>query len=147
MRESPFNVNDKVWFAFGHFLVRCSIVSINDFVLVGAEKEYGNSAGAYYFYDVDEPVGHQTAEYEIYKSLEEAIAELKKENTEIKIDDVMDVADTLEIYREQSIIGISEFNKDLKARLEKTPAKEYIKKFPNKEFGKDWFYLYEDDKE
>ena len=91
---------DSVWIILGRLAIKCKIIKIDDW----ARKD---SPTAYLFYDVDEPVGHSLAEYDLCYSKEEAIKKLVKKlisTVNVVMNEPEEFSDALDnIYKSDSL--------------------------------------------
>jgi len=136
-----FDAGEEVWIVYARTLiVRCTICEVNKWAR-------NSHASAFLFYDVDEPIGHDLPEDELYTSKEEALWELA-----LQVDDELNY---LKENKDQDAINeytgrFSETLDDLRTGFIHSIAKTHGDKYkaskawmeqayPKKERGIDWF--------
>jgi hypothetical protein len=67
--ERVFEEGEQVWIVYGRLVVKCTILKVDDYFRTTGTP---GCEHAFLFYDVDEPIGHSLAEYEMYTNPIEA---------------------------------------------------------------------------
>jgi hypothetical protein len=125
--EVIYGVGDEVWISpsLGLF-IKCKIVEIDD------EARQRNT-GAYLFYDVDEPIGHDLGSDDLYPSLDAAVSSnLDSLNTYLGIN-LKFPGTTLEEWRAGKIAFIRGTHGE-----DVAPLEEWATYYSNKVRGVDW---------
>jgi len=86
--ENTFEAGEQVWIVYGHLIVKCTVVKIDDYF----RKQ---NKDAYLFYDVDEPIGHSLAEYEMFTDPINAAKQLHRDFPEFLKDPDAEDLDTV----------------------------------------------------
>jgi hypothetical protein len=135
---TDYKINDKVWFVPDGYLIaiECIIVEIDDYF---RKKE----PQAYLFYQLDEPVGHDVCETELYRTKELALEELKFRYNEAlnESDPLVHLTITLEEYRKRRINFIVNTWEDLTELGKEIRKYHWYNELIPKEQGKEWFNI------
>ncbi len=141
--NKEYKLNDIVYYLPDGYLlaIECKILEIDDYF---RQKE----PQAYLFYDLDEPVGHSVASYELYDSKEDALNALKKRN-EQELRDRKDPKcyfkesynsnQQLEEYRKQRINFIVNTWENYENKDEE--KEKWFKELEDKKYNEKWFNI------
>jgi len=129
------SVGDKVWFIFSNLAVLGEVVGINDYF----RKQ---DPGGFLFYDLDEPIGHDLGESDLYDSLESLLKENSVEVLEYNEKDLI-------LLHETRIESIRFIVKTHGLGVEETQKRvsELMSNCKEKVYCKDWFVLFSHDDE
>lgn len=140
--NKEYKVGDKVWYHKGTLLVLCTIVEVND----EFRKQYGPKAVLYYW--LDEPIGHAVDAEELYSDFKEAKKALKefvKNTKEFYDEEGLPFREhSLPLDRKHSarfILSTHQKGKKWGQRdlVTKTRCERFLKAYPPKKKGVEWF--------
>lgn len=128
-------VNDKVWYiARGYLLIiECKIVEV--------DMQWRNKhPEGIIFYWLDEPIGHEVDDEEIYDTLEEAKFNLKElyEFHLENLDELPNVDEQLDSYRKRKINWIADTWEHLSEAQKEEEKEKWYKDLETKKYGEQW---------